>query len=432
MYSPVPQAGSVAIELEDAESDAPEPGPSTCFLMAINSFAFAYSCVVCTLGVIILPSEAVRLFREQHAMMLGVMLGCTGVTQLISPAIGYLSDRSTSRYGRRRPLMVMGAIISCAGNVAMLFAREYQLRGMFLAALTTAIAGLNISYACFTALLPDLVPAAHIGRASGTMATMSMLGALLGFSLFGFMLSTVHAYAIYCCVVSVTVGLTCLVAHEKPHSERTPYSCSELLSSYSIDHVAHPDFFWVFVTRTFYYMGVSLQAFVLFMLRDVQKVDDPTYWTSLLSMIGQLSAAVVAIPSGHLSDIYGRKPLVWTACGCMALVYLGFAWTPNLKSVLILGVAYGIGNGVFLSVDYALACDTLPSFESAAQGLGVWGVSAFLGSTSGPLIAAPLLAYFGWTTSPDHYSDGGYVAVNVAGACYVTCAALFLRFVRAR
>jgi len=207
--------------------------------MAINSFAFAYSCVVCTLGVIILPSEAVRLFREQHAMMLGVMLGCTGVTQLISPAIGYLSDRSTSRYGRRRPLMVMGAIISCAGNVAMLFAREYQLRGMFLAALTTAIAGLNISYACFTALLPDLVPAAHIGRASGTMATMSMLGALLGFSLFGFMLSTVHAYAIYCCVVSVTVGLTCLVAHEKPHSERTPYSCSELLSSYSIDHVRH-------------------------------------------------------------------------------------------------------------------------------------------------------------------------------------------------
>lgn len=72
------------------------------------------------------------------------------------------------------------------------------------------------------------------------------------------------------------------------------------------------------------------------------------------------------------------------------------------------------------------------SFENAAQGLGVWGVSAFLGSTTGPLIAAPLLAYFGWTTSPDHYSSGGYVAVNFAGACYVTCAALFLRYVKAR
>jgi MFS family permease len=216
------------------------------------------------------------------------------------------------------------------------------------------------SYACWTALLPDLIPASHIGRASGTMATMSMLGALTGFALFGFVLSTVHAYAIYCVAVVLTIGLTCLVAREKPHREASVWSWSELFASYSLDLVAHPDFFWVFVTRTFYYMGVSLQAFVLFMLRDVQRVDDPTYCTSLLAMIGQLAAAVVAIPSGHLSDKYGRKPLVWTACGFMAITYLGYATSPSLRNVNLLGVAYGIGNGVFLSVDYALACDTLP------------------------------------------------------------------------
>ena len=74
--------------------------------------------------------------------------------------------------------------------------------------------------------------------------------------------------------------------------------------------VAYPDFFWVFVTRTFYYMGLSIQArdgvrvrvrvrvrrtfyymglsiqaFVLFMLRDVQKVADPKYITSMLAMV---------------------------------------------------------------------------------------------------------------------------------------------------
>ena len=93
---------------------------------------------------------------------------------------------------------------------------------------------------------------------------------------------------------------------------------------------------------------------------------------------------------------------------------------------------YGIGNGMFLSVDYALACDTLPSLESAAQGLGVWGVSAFLGSTTGPLIAAPLLAYFGWTSSPERYSSAGYVAVNMCGAVYISGAAFFMRRVKAR
>lgn len=38
--------------------------------------------------------------------------------------------------------------------------------------------------------------------------------------------------------------------------------------------VAHSDFFWVFVTRVFYYMGISLQAFLLFMMRDVQQVGE--------------------------------------------------------------------------------------------------------------------------------------------------------------
>ena len=45
-------------------------------------------------------------------------------------------------------------------------------------------------------------------------------------------------------------------------------------------------------------------------------------------------------------------------------------------------------------------------------------MSAFLGTTLGPLIAAPLLAYFGWTTSPDRYSALGFayaLAAVVAG-----------------
>mmetsp|Transcript_21324 Transcript_21324/g.47919 ORF Transcript_21324/g.47919 Transcript_21324/m.47919 type:complete len:88 (-) Transcript_21324:332-595(-) len=87
---------------------------------------------------------------------------------------------------------------------------------------------------------------------------------------------------------------------------------------------------------------------------------------------------------------------------------------------------------MFLSVDYALACDVLPSFESAAQALGVWGVSAFLGSTIGPLVAGPLLAYFGWTPSPERYAKDGYLAVNTVGALCVMLSAAFLRRVTAR
>ena len=74
----------------------------------------------------------------------------------------------------------------------------------------------------------------------------------------------------------------------------------------------------------------------------------------------------------------------------------------------------------------------LPSLEHAAQSLGVWGVSAFLGSTIGPLIAGPLLTHFGSgpASNSERYATPGYVAVMLLGAVYVMCAGLMLRTVR--
>jgi len=439
VYTPVPRAERAAdmdaLHVEHAELSGPpspaqhcaatgdEDRPSFCYLMAINAYAFSYSLTAATLGVVILPSESVFLFPDSHAVMLGVMLGCT---------VGYQSDRSTSSYGRRRPVLVAGAVLASIGCAAMYVSRQCRYRRMFIVSLTLAATGLNTSYASYTALLPDLVPLPHMGRASGTMAAMSMLGSLCGFTLFGFVLSAQHAYWVYCIALLLAVALTCLVAAEKARVEAPPFLLSELVDAYSIDTVEHADFFWVFVTRTFYYMCISLQAFGLFMLRDVQQVDDPTFFTSILAMTGQLCAAVVAVPSGRLSDRLGRKPLVFASCALMALVYLGFALSPPVNVVLLLGVGFGVGNGMFLSVDYALACDVLPSLQTAAQGLGLWGVSAFLGSTIGPLIAGPLLAYFGATDSAERYGADGYVALNATGAVYVALAAFFLRNVSAR
>ena len=51
--------------------------------------------------------------------MLGLMLACTGITQLISPVVGYISDRSTSRWGRRRGLMVGGTLTAVVGCMGM-------------------------------------------------------------------------------------------------------------------------------------------------------------------------------------------------------------------------------------------------------------------------------------------------------------------------
>ena len=88
------------------------------------------------------------------------------------------------------------------------------------------------SYACYTALIPDLVPVAHLGRASGVMAAMSMLGSLVGFTLFGFVLDVVYAYWLYCAALLMTVAVTCVSASEKVHTPLT--RCIECLHSNTV------------------------------------------------------------------------------------------------------------------------------------------------------------------------------------------------------
>jgi len=101
--------------------------------------------------------------------MLGLMLACTGVTQLISPVVGYISDRSTSRWGRRRGLMVGGTVTACVGCLGMWYSREHGRGSAYIFSLTVCVFGVNVVYSCYTALLPDFVSSAHMGRASGVM-----------------------------------------------------------------------------------------------------------------------------------------------------------------------------------------------------------------------------------------------------------------------
>lgn len=283
------------------------PPPSLGFMLAINSFAFCYGLVITTLGMIILPIEAVYIFPEAHAVMLAVMLGCTGVAQLISPVTGYLSDRSTSQFGRRRPIMVLGAVIAGVGTLGMSMSHYHQQQVVYVVSLVLTVFGLNCSYSSYTALLPDFIAPEFMGRASGIMACLTTLGSFAGFALLGFLLEATDAYPLYFATIAGSVILTCCIAPEKQLEKALPIKLSELVASYTIDSHAYPDFFWVCVTRTFYYMGISVQAFSLFMLRDVQKVGDPKYWIAIFSMVAQISAGVVAIPSGKLSDRTGRK-----------------------------------------------------------------------------------------------------------------------------
>ncbi|RUS14125.1 hypothetical protein BC938DRAFT_477523, partial [Jimgerdemannia flammicorona] len=46
---------------------------------------------------------------------------------IIQPLIGALSDRSTSRFGRRRPYIIFGAVLVCLAMLGVAYAKDLAL-----------------------------------------------------------------------------------------------------------------------------------------------------------------------------------------------------------------------------------------------------------------------------------------------------------------
>jgi len=400
----------------------------------MNSFAFAYSLILSTMGLVTLPMEVEMMYPENKGLMLGVMLGVAGISQLICPLVGYFSDRCTWSMGRRVPYMIGGSSLTLMGDLAMMWARNHGPNpGVYIAALFVALLGLNVTYSAFTALNADFVPQRQMGIASGVMAIMQLMGSCMGFALLTFVLQVQDSYIMYAGVLSLGVAFTVLAVLdlETPlNVDHVPVTWRALAQCYTITPSTHGDFFWVFVVRLFYYLAVSIQAFLLYYLHDTIRVDNAKETLVTMVMALQLAGALVSVPAGTFSDKYGRKSILIAACVFVAIIYAAFMTFPPLPLVYAAGMCYGMANSALMTVEYALACDTLPDKNQTARDLGLWGVAAFLGGTFGPLIMGPVLHLAGSQEGTTEYSKTGYIAVFCCGIAFILASGATLKLVR--
>jgi MFS family permease len=98
------------------------------------------------------------------------------IAMLVQPAAGLLSDRSTSRFGRRRPYILIGALFDCLFLAAIALSWNYW--ALLIAVLLIQFSS-NISHGPLQGLIPDLVPEHQRGRASAIKAIMELLPLIL-------------------------------------------------------------------------------------------------------------------------------------------------------------------------------------------------------------------------------------------------------------
>ena len=100
------------------------------------------------------------------------------LTQL---AIGFISDHSESRLGRRRPWILFGTLTGMGGIFLFMAAPGYW--WLFAAYLLIQFA-LNVASVPFQSLLPDLVPERQHPRAGAVMGVNHLLGNLVALLVF--------------------------------------------------------------------------------------------------------------------------------------------------------------------------------------------------------------------------------------------------------
>ena len=119
------------------------------------------------------------------ATLIGVTIGGEGIFALAIPlVVGYMSDQLWTRWGRRRPFMMLGAPVMAAA----IFLTPFQPGYLPLTAITFVFfAAYHLYSSPYQALIPDLAPMHQQGRVQGFQTMMRGLGMFLGMVVAGFL-----------------------------------------------------------------------------------------------------------------------------------------------------------------------------------------------------------------------------------------------------
>ncbi|MFJ3229834.1 MFS transporter [Streptomyces sp. NPDC086787] len=333
---------------------------------------------------------------SKEAVLAWVTGAGAAVSLVANPVFGALSDRTTSRRGRRTPWIVAGAAGGALSLVLLAGAGGLwtMVVGWCLVQLT-----LNAAFAAVTAAVPDRVPRLQRGAVGGWLGAAQILGVVGGTGLATAAGGTGAGYA--ACAVSTVLGvLPYVVCHKDLRlaaEDRPTRDLRAFLAGFWLSPRRYPDLGWAWLTRFLINLSNSLVLLYLFYyLRDGIGYPDPDKGVLILTAVNALALLCTVVAGGRWSDRSGRrKPFVIWSGALMAIATALLSGWQTWPGAVVASAVLGIGFGVFTSVDFALMTDVLPTALNRGKDLGVINVANALPQVAAPALAAPLVTYLG-------------------------------------
>mmetsp|Transcript_4736 Transcript_4736/g.7365 ORF Transcript_4736/g.7365 Transcript_4736/m.7365 type:complete len:482 (+) Transcript_4736:128-1573(+) len=419
--------------LTSAAYCSPEIRPSL-FYFLLGSYWIGYNAWSASTASVIWPSQIKSIVGDDKKAFYNGLIPAFGalLSLVLTPIAGALSDASRSRFGRRRPYIVVGTIVAIVFSFLSAPFGSGSNIWLYLVPNLGTQAGLAASAGAFTGLMPDLVTASKHGAASGYLGLFTAIGSLVGAIVAGVLTKPNEYWAVYIAIIVIIGVFTVptLALREQPlHGVAPPFNIVQFAKSFVLSGPEYRDFWWVVLARFWFDMGVyGILPFFQYYFADVLHEPNPELMSSILVVTIVTLSIPTSLLGGFLSDKYGRKPLVYISTSIMVvaqIVLIICTSSPSRAVVFVVGALFGLGYGIYQSVDWALAIDVCPSSSDIAKDMGVWHCAMVLPTVISPFISGLIL-----DSLKDKAYTTAYLIIFAMIILYLILAAVFVRPVK--
>ena len=338
---------------------------------------------------------------------------------IVQPIVGALSDKTHTIFGRRRPYLFLGALISAialwifpnSGVIAEKLGAILNLNlpvwsGLLVAAIMIWIidACINVAQGPYRALVPDVVPPEQHSVANSYISLSIGLGSVVAAGVapflkwaFNYQMPITAQFIMGAVAFILAMTWTCITIkehsskkQENSNSEKTQEEKFNFFQSLKDFFALSPEVSKICLMQFFTWIGTmcllinftQYAIHTVFQIPDLSSVSEvvregfesktllATNFSSVCFAIFNLVCFLVAIPIGFLSAKYGNKKVHIISMISMALAYIGMALTHSPKFVLVLMGLSGIGWASICALPFAMLSQYIkPGTEGSVMGI---------------------------------------------------------------
>lgn len=333
--------------------------------------------------------------RKESVLSLALGLGAL-VSLLVNPVAGLLSDRTTSRFGMRRPWILGGLAV---GTVGLYLIASGGVAMVVVGWCVTQF-GFNFLIPTLLAVLPDQIPESQHGRVSGILNAGFPVGVVAGvFTAQAVSPNMLAMFMLPGLVAAVLVVLFMLRLDDRKlsPSDVAPLDWKGFFRSFWISPRTAPDFCWAWLSRFLLFMGLAtLMSYQVFYLLEEVGIAPAAIPETMLksTLVSTLTTVLGSVLGGWLSDRMARRRIFVLISALIYGIGLAIIGASVQFDVFLWGIAVcGLGQGVYLAVDLALVAEVLPDKTGgAAKGIGIISLANNLPQSLAPAIAPVFLA----------------------------------------